>query len=73
VEQIIDLVEFELTEVGAVVRQGLDAESTAWEITFKDWARRFVGDDPIGLYFFYRWYVQPAVQRAHAELSERLR
>lgn len=73
VEQIIDLVEFELAEVGAVVRQGLDAESTAWEITFKEWARRFVGDDPIGLYFFYRWYVQPAVQRAHAELSERLR
>jgi len=73
VEQIIGLVEFELVEVGAVVRQGLDVESTAWDITFRDWVRRFVGDDPIGYYFFYRWFVDPAVERAHAELSGRER
>ena len=70
-EQIIALVEFELSVVGAAVAAGRDAESTAWGARFARWAERFVGRDPVGLYFFDQWFVNPAVTRAHAELSGR--
>ena len=69
VEQVIDLVEFELRSVRASVRAGRDADSTAWDVTFRDWAERFVGNDPIGLYYFNEWFIKPAVERAHAELA----
>ena len=71
VRQIIELVSFELSEVQASVRAGRSADSTAWDITFMDWAERFVGRDPLGLYYFNEWFVKPAVERAHAELSAR--
>lgn len=71
IRQIIDLVTFELEEVQASVRAGRSANATAWDITFMDWAERFVGQDPLGLYYFNEWFVKPAVERAHAELSAR--
>ncbi len=71
VEQIIGLVEFEIRSVSASIRAGRDAESTAWDVTFRDWAERFVGNDPIGLYYFNEWFIKPAVERAHAELAGR--
>ncbi len=71
VEQIIDLVEFEIRSVSTSVRAGRDAASTAWDVTFRDWAERFVGNDPIGLYYFNEWFIKPAVERAHAELAGR--
>jgi glyoxylase-like metal-dependent hydrolase (beta-lactamase superfamily II) len=73
VRQVIELVEFELAAVRDSIRSGHDAETTAWDITFAGWAERFVGRDPIGLYYFNEWYVKPAVQRAHAELAGRER
>jgi pimeloyl-ACP methyl ester carboxylesterase/glyoxylase-like metal-dependent hydrolase (beta-lactamase superfamily II) len=69
VERIIELVEFEIAEVRRAVRQGHDAAATAWQINFGRWAERFVGDDPVGRYRFQTWFVEPAVARAHAELS----
>ncbi len=69
VDQIIELVEFEIDAVRSSIRSGRDAETTAWDITFAGWAERFVGKDPIGLYYFNEWFVKPAVARAHAELS----
>lgn len=72
VQQIIDLVAFELAEVRASVRAGRSADATAWDITFMDWGERFVGHDPLGLYYFNEWFVKPAVERAHTELSARM-
>lgn len=69
VRQIIALAEFEIEAVRETVRSGRDAETAAWDITFAGWAERFVGRDPVGLYYFNEWFVKPAVQRAHAELS----
>lgn len=69
VRQVIELVEFEVAAVRESVGDGRDAAATAWDITFAGWAERFVGRDPIGLYYFNEWYVKPAVERAHAELS----
>jgi len=71
VRRVIELVEFELAAVRDSIRSGHNADSTAWDITFSGWAERFVGRDPIGLYYFNEWYVKPAVERAHAELSGR--
>ncbi len=70
VGKVIDLVEFEIDAVRDTVRSGRDADSAAWDITFAGWAERFVGKDPLGLYYFNEWFVKPAVARAHAELSE---
>lgn len=69
VRQVIELVEFEIAAVRESVRGGRDADTTAWDITFAGWAEEFVGRDPVGLYYFNEWFVKPAVQRAHAELS----
>ncbi|MGD8329838.1 MAG: MBL fold metallo-hydrolase [Acidobacteriota bacterium] len=69
VRRIIEMVEFELEAVRESVRSGRDADTAAWDITFAGWAERFVGRDPIGLYYFNEWFVKPAVERAHAELS----
>ena len=71
VEQLIDLVDFEIRSVNESIRAGRDASSTAWDITFREWAERFVGNDPLGLYYFNEWFVKPAVERAHAELAGR--
>ena len=71
VERIIGLVEFELRAVSDSIRAGRDAHTTAWDITFKNWAERFVGSDPIGLYYFNEWFVKPAIEHAHAELAGR--
>jgi pimeloyl-ACP methyl ester carboxylesterase/glyoxylase-like metal-dependent hydrolase (beta-lactamase superfamily II) len=69
VERIIELVEAEIAEVRQAVRRGSDADATTWQINFERWAERFVGDDPLGRYRFQTWFVEPAVARAHAELS----
>ena len=69
VRLVIELVEFEIAAVRTAIRLGQDAEADAWEITFANWAERFVGNDPIGLYFFDTWFVRPAVARAWAELG----
>ncbi len=71
VDMIIGLVEFEIDAVRDSVRSGRNADTAAWDITFAGWAERFVGKDPLGLYFFNEWFVKPAVARAHAELSGR--
>lgn len=70
VGKVIRLAEFEIDAVRDTIRSGRDADSAAWDITFAGWAERFVGKDPIGLYYFNEWFVKPAVTRAHAELSE---
>ena len=69
VDRIIGLVEFEIDAVRDTVRSGRNADTAAWDITFARWAERFVGQDPIGLYYFNEWFVIPAVQRAYGELS----
>lgn len=69
VDKIIGLVEFEIDAVRDTVRSGRNADTAAWDITFAAWAERFVGEDPIGLYYFNEWFVKPAVARAYAELS----
>jgi glyoxylase-like metal-dependent hydrolase (beta-lactamase superfamily II) len=71
VDKIIRLVEFEIDAVRETIRSGRDADAAAWDITFAGWAERFVGEDPIGLYYFNEWFVKPAVTRAHTELSGR--
>ncbi len=68
-DKIIGLVEFEIDAVRDTVRSGRNADNAAWDITFARWAERFVGQDPIGLYYFNEWFVKPAVARAYAELS----
>jgi cyclase len=71
VEQVIDLVDFELDAVSRAIRSGRSADAAPWDITFAQWAERFVGKDPVGLYYFNEWFVKPAVERAYAELSDR--
>jgi glyoxylase-like metal-dependent hydrolase (beta-lactamase superfamily II) len=70
-DRIIGLVEFEIDAVRDTIRSGRDADTASWDITFAGWAERFVGRDPLGLYYFNEWFVKPAVARAHAELSGR--
>jgi glyoxylase-like metal-dependent hydrolase (beta-lactamase superfamily II) len=69
VDLVIALVEFEIDQVAGAIRRGYDADSASWQINFERWAERFVGHDAVGRYRFQTWFVEPAVARAHAELS----
>lgn len=72
IEQLQGLIRFTLDEVRAGAERGLDVDATRNAIDFSEWEERFTGGDPVLQRGFDSYWKQPAVGRAHLEVTGRL-